>query len=29
MLLPNLVRDWRRFVIGLLQAARLRPAPTP
>jgi GT2 family glycosyltransferase len=29
MLLPNLVRVWRRFVIGLLQAARLRPAPTP
>jgi GT2 family glycosyltransferase len=29
LILSNLVRVWRRFLIGLLQAARLRPVPTP
>jgi GT2 family glycosyltransferase len=29
LILPNLVRVWRRYIRGLLQAARLRPVPTP
>ena len=29
LILPNLARVWRRFLIGLLQAARPRPVPTP